>query len=280
MYPRQFHPSPIASLSTQRDDATMETTSSHTIRVLLVSDDEFLRLGLRSLFERTPGFELTAEAGNRSEALLQAAKAKPTVALLDGSFSDSHALDLCRELARRRPPLPVLILANGREDLLALRAMQVGAQGCMPRRVTAAELLQAIKTVAGGRTLFDEHVTSNRRTHVQQAGEDLQSNLERLSPQERRLFPLVAEGMTNREIAGVLGLSEKTIKNYLTSLYIKLGISRRAEAVRLYTLSFQTPSAVLLTQDACLSPHGPTDASDPPSGGYALTLARSSGGRA
>lgn len=258
----------------------MKTPSLHNIRVLLVSDDEFLRLGLRSLFERTPGFELTAEAVNRSEALLQAAKAKPTLALLDGSCSDSHALDLCRELTSRRPPLQVLILANSQEDLLALRAMQVGAQGCMPRRVSAAELLQAITTVAGGRTLFDERVTSNRPTQVQKAGEDLQSNLERLSPQERRLFPLVAEGMTNREIAGVLGLSEKTIKNYLTSLYIKLGISRRAEAVRLYTQLFQNSSAVSFKNGDYVSPHGLADTGDQASAAYALSLARSNGGRA
>ncbi len=258
----------------------METTSSHTVRVLLVTDDEFLRLGLRSLFERTPGFELTAEAVSRSEALLQAAQAKPTVALLDGSFSDSHALDLCRELTSRRPPVQVLILANRQEDLLALRAMQVGAQGCVPRRVSAAELLQAIKTIAGGRTLFDERVTSNRRTQVPKAGDDLPSNIERLSPQERRLFPLVAEGMTNREIAGVLGLSEKTIKNYLTSLYIKLGISRRAEAVRLYTQLFQNSSAAPGRHDAYVSSHGLADTADQASAAYALSVARSNGGRA
>lgn len=205
-----------------------EQPALHTIRILLVSDDEYLRLGVRALFERLPTLRVVDEATSVAQALRLVTTLQPDIVLLESSGFEQQGLAACSAIAARVPGTRILLWSAGTIPTAHVR--QAGALGALSRRAEPRELVQAIQVVALGQPLppASSDTAPNESTP---AG----TFFDRLSRQERRLLTLVAEGMINRDIAQTLGLSEKTIKNYLTSIYIKLGISRRTEAVRLVT---------------------------------------------
>ncbi len=215
---------------------TTEPPTAQSTRLLLLSDDEYLRLGLQALLERTSSLHLVDEATTVPQALRLIEALQPDLVLIEGSGFEHQGLSACSAIIARLPRTRILLWST--TPLPAAQVVQAGALGCVPRRVSARDLIHAIHLTAVGQRLPNEEQASP-------APGAAASILERLSRQERRLLTLLAEGLINRDIARALGLSEKTIKNYLTSIYVKLGISRRTEAVRLMTQLYQTGSAPL-----------------------------------
>lgn len=214
-----------------------EQPALHTIRILLVSDDEYLRLGVRALLERLPTLRVVDEATSVAQALRLVATLQPDVVLLESSGFEQQGLAACSAIAARVPGTRILLWSA--TTLPTSQVRHAGALGSVSRRAAPRELVQAIQVVALGQPIpavLPDAAPGEASTTT--------SPFERLSRQERRLLTLVAEGMINRDIAQTLGLSEKTIKNYLTSIYIKLGISRRTEAVRLVTQLYHTGQAI------------------------------------
>ncbi|MFO0774749.1 MAG: response regulator transcription factor [Nitrospiraceae bacterium] len=233
-------PTPGDSLANVTAHPTLRAVGAatpHTVRVLLVCDDEYLRLGVRTLFDRLPGVRIVDEATSTSQALRLVAALQPDLTVIEPTGLENNGLSACSTIASRLPGTRLLLWSS--VAVPDTQVQQAGALGCLSRRASPRELVQAIHTAAHGRALpSSDHTSFAVPSHHTTAPSP--SILDRLSRQERRLLTLVAEGMINRDIANTLGLSEKTIKNYLTSVYIKLGISRRTEAVRLVTQLYHT----------------------------------------
>lgn len=203
------------------------------IRILLVDDHEVVRIGLRAVLDAAPGLRVVGEGATKREAVAGALRLKPTVALLDIRLPDGSGIDAAREILSACPMTNVAFLTSYADDESVLAAVLSGAQGYILKDIGSTNLVKAVRTVAAGHPLLDPRLQLQTRTwvkHSVEAGHVAAS----LSPQERRLLPLIAEGHTNKEIAVSMGLSEKTVKNYLANLFSKLHISRRAQAAAFY----------------------------------------------
>lgn len=210
-----------------------------SLRLLLVDDHEVVRLGLESVFKLTPGLEVVAHAGTKDSAVAAAIRTQPDVVLLDIRLPDQSGIDAAREILARCPETKVLFLTSFIDDHTVLDAVLSGAHGYILKDIGATGLIQAIRTVAAGRPLLDPRVTERTLSwlkNLSTAGHKARSHA--LSPQEQRILPLIAEGKTNKEIALELGLTEKTVKNYLANMYAKLHITRRSQAAALYAKRF------------------------------------------
>jgi len=203
------------------------------IRLLIVDDSEVVRVGLRALLQRQPGLEIAAEAGSVAEAVKRAASTRLDVALVDIRLPDGTGFDACRAILKSRPQTRVVMLTSAADQGLVDEAIRAGAQGYLLKEIDAAGLVKAIRDAAEGRSTLDSAVAA-RVVQLAREGPSPTDPLEALSPQERRVLALVAEGRTNKEAASELGLTEKTVKNYLSRVFEKLNVSRRAEAAALY----------------------------------------------
>lgn len=214
----------------------MTTTEAKPISVLLVEDHEVTRLGLRGLLSSFEAVTVAGETGTAAEAVALAEQLQPDVTLLDIRLGEGSGFDVCREMRRRGLDTKVLFLTSFADDEILFEALACGADGYLLKEINSAGLLSAIRNVAAGKSVLDPAVTRrvlarlNDNSRTSNAGE----RLHRLSPQELRIVSLVAEGKTNKEIAVVLGLSDKTVKNYLSNAMDKLNTSRRAQAAALY----------------------------------------------
>ncbi|MGC8509380.1 MAG: response regulator transcription factor [Acidimicrobiales bacterium] len=198
------------------------------IRILLVDDHEIVRRGLRDLLEMNDDLRVVAEAGSLAEAEDVDASALD-VAVLDVRLPDGSGVDLCRTLRERHPGLACLILTSFADNEAMNAAVLAGARGYVLKNVHGEELVDAIRRVAEGDTLLTtEQIERARERLRRQISEDVR--LESLSGQERRILELLSEGLSNREIASVMFLAEKTVKNYVSNLLAKLGFQRRTEA--------------------------------------------------
>ena len=198
------------------------------IRILLVDDHEIVRRGLRDLLEMNDDLRVVAEAGSLGEANELDASAMD-VAVLDVRLPDGSGIDLCRTLRERHPGLACLILTSFADNEAMNAAVLAGARGYVLKNVHGEELVHAIRHVAEGETLLSsEQIERARERLRRQISEDVR--LESLSGQERRILELLSEGLSNREIANVMFLAEKTVKNYVSNLLAKLGFQRRTEA--------------------------------------------------
>lgn len=214
---------------------------THPIRLLMVDDHEVLRLGLRTLFSEAGGFEVVGEAGTMAEAVSKAGALDPDVILMDVRLPDGSGVEACREIRALRPQTHVLFLTSYADDDAVLATILAGAQGFLLKEVGSDELLRAVKTVANGQSILDPAVTQRILTRVQTLSNSstfTEPKGEALSPQERRVLALVAEGKTNKEIAVALNLSEKTVGNYLGNVFQKLNITRRSQAAVYFTRHF------------------------------------------
>lgn len=203
---------------------------SEPITVMLVDDHEVVRQGLRVLVEATGEMRVVAEAGTVAEAVLRARSYKPDVIVMDVRLPDGSGVDACRDIRAERPDSRVLMLTSFADDKALFDAIMAGAAGYLLKQVRGTDLLDALRRVAAGESLLDPAVTAQvlERIRNPQAGDD--PRLARLTPTERRILDMIAGGSTNREIGDQLGLAEKTIKNYVSTILSKLHVARRAEA--------------------------------------------------
>ena len=215
----------------------MPNPQAGSIRLLMVDDHEVLRLGLRTLFSEAGGFEVVGEAGTMAEAVAKARVLDSDVVLMDVRLPDGSGVEACREIRTERPQTRVLFLTSYADDDAVLATILAGAQGFLLKEVGSEELLRAVRAVAGGQSILDPAITQRVLARVQALSNPSTSTEpkgEALSPQERRVLALVAEGKTNKEIAVALGLSDKTVKNYLANVFQKLRITRRAQAAAFF----------------------------------------------
>ena len=201
------------------------------IRVMLVDDHEIVRQGLRSLLERREHLRVVAEAGMVAEAIAMAAETQPDVVVMDVRLPDGTGIEACREIRAARPETKVLMLTSYADDDAVYAAIIAGAASYMLKQTRGRELVAAIEAVARGESLLDPAVTQSVLTRMREmASGGHKDKLSELTEQERRILGLIAEGKTNREIAETIFLSEKTVKNYVSTILSKLGMDRRAQA--------------------------------------------------
>jgi two-component system response regulator DevR len=219
----------------------MNAPASHTITVLLVDDSELVRTGLKTLLTgRSAGghFQIVGEAHSVAAAISETTRLQPAVVLLDIRLPDGTGFEACRQILARHPDIRVLILTSVIDDNLVYEAMSSGAHGYLLKEINAQSLCQAIIDVAAGKFILDPAVTTRVLNLVRNgAPQNEEDKIAQLSAQERRVLALVADGKTNKEIAEQMGLSDKTVKNYLSNIFEKLQISRRSQAAVLYAES-------------------------------------------
>lgn len=200
-------------------------------RIILVDDHEVVRLGLKSLLERHPQFEVIAEAGNAKEALEQVERLLPDVVLMDIRLPGTSGIEACEEITKKFPDIRVIMLTSYAEDDMLFSAIRAGASGYVLKQIGAEDLMKAIEAVGRGEALLDPAVTQRVFQEVRRAVKEEESSaFSTLSQQEKHVLLLVSEGRTNREIAKALFLGEGTVRNYVSSILSKLGVSNRAEA--------------------------------------------------
>jgi two-component system response regulator DevR len=203
------------------------------IRVLLVDDHAVVRLGLRTLFERTGRIEIVGEAATVTQAIVEARAQRPDLVIMDLRLPDGTGVEACREIRSERPATRVIMLTSYSDEEAVVSSIVAGAAGYMLKETPPRRLIEAVDTVAGGGSLLDPGVTQvilDRLRRSAQGGVDDPVAAAGLTTQERNILPRIAEGKTNRMIADELGLSERTVKTYVSNLLQKLHLSRRAEA--------------------------------------------------
>ncbi len=200
-------------------------------RIILVDDHEVVRLGLKSLLEHHPQFEVVGEAGTAKEAIEQVARYRPDIVLMDIRLPGTSGIEACEEVTRNYPETRVIMLTSYAEDEMLFSAIRAGASGYVLKQIMGDDLIKAIEAVGRGEALLDPAVTQRVFQEVRRAvKEEEASAFVNLSQQERHVLLLVSEGKTNREIAKALFLGEGTVRNYVSSILSKLGVSNRAEA--------------------------------------------------
>lgn len=199
------------------------------IRVFLLDDHEVVRRGLTDLVHATSDLVVVGEAGTVDEALRRIPAAKPDVAILDARLPDGSGIDVCREIRSSRPETRCLILTSYDEDEALFAAVMAGASGYLLKQVRGSSLTDAIRQVAAGRSLLDPAVTGKLLDRLRNSSHP-DPRLSTLTEREREILDLIAEGLTNRQIAERLFLAEKTVKNYVSGLLTKLDMERRTQA--------------------------------------------------
>lgn len=203
------------------------------VSLLIVDDSEVVRAGLDALLGAEPDIEIVDQAGTVADAVEKCARLRPNVVLLDIRLPDGSGLDACRQILRRAPETRVVILTSVIDDRLVDEAIRAGAHGYLLKEIDGRGLVTAIHDVAAGKSILDPAVTA-RVMQLVRTGTSPRDGFGSLSPQEKRVLALIAEGCTNKEVGVKLGLSEKTVKNYLSTVFEKLHVSRRAEAAAIY----------------------------------------------
>jgi two-component system, NarL family, response regulator DevR len=200
-------------------------------RILLVDDHEVVRLGLKSLLDHHPQFEVIGEAGTAKEAIELVGRIKPDIVLMDIRLPGISGIEACEEIIHNFPETRVVMLTSYAEDEMLFSAIRAGASGYVLKQIGGDDLIRALEAVGRGAALLDPAVTQRVFQEVRRAvKEEEASAFVNLSQQERHVLLLVSEGKTNREIAKALFLGEGTVRNYVSSILSKLGVSNRAEA--------------------------------------------------
>ncbi len=200
-------------------------------RILLVDDHEVVRLGLRALLERHSHFEVVAEASTARDAIEQVEQYSPDVVVMDIRLPGGSGIEACEEISENHPNTKVIMLTSYAEDEMLFSAIRAGASGYVLKQIEGEGLVRAIEAVGRGEALLDPAVTQRIFQEVRKAAkEEEASAFAALTQQEKHVLMLVSEGKTNREIAKALFLGEGTVRNYVSSILSKLGVSNRAEA--------------------------------------------------
>ncbi len=199
------------------------------IAVFLLDDHEIVRRGVRELLEASGDMEVVGEAGTAAEALARIPATRPQVAVLDVRLPDGNGVEVCREVRSRHPEIQCLMLTSFSDDEALMDAIMAGAAGYVLKQIRGNDLADAIRRVSKGDSLLDPAVTRRVLDRLRNPA-PADDRLAALTDQERRILDLIARGMTNRQIGNELHLAEKTVKNYVSNLLSKLGMSRRTEA--------------------------------------------------
>jgi DNA-binding NarL/FixJ family response regulator len=209
----------------------VDTGPARPLRVLVVDDHEVVRQGLVALLDRRPGFEVVAQAGSVAEAIEQARLHQPDIVVMDVRLPDGSGVEACRAIRDELPGTRVIMLTSFPDDEAVLSAIVAGASGYLLKQIRARDLVAALEAVGRGESLLDPAVTERVLERIRRiAAGDAGDELSVLTAQERKILMLVAEGKTNKEIAGEVFLSDKTVKNYVSSILSKLNLERRAQA--------------------------------------------------
>jgi two-component system, NarL family, response regulator DevR len=222
----------------------MTATEQETISLLVVDDHPLARAGLRTLLGGYPELTVIGEAATVAEALTEVPRLRPAVVLLDIRLPDGSGLEVCRHVQDNDLPTKVLVLTSFADDRLVHEAIAAGADGYLLKEISSDDLVHAIKQVAEGKSVLDPLVTRQvMNLALRPAEAPATGQLDLLSSQERRVIALVAEGRTNKEIGQALGLSPKTVKNYLSHALEKLSLSRRSQAAALFVRQSEKPNS-------------------------------------
>jgi two-component system, NarL family, response regulator DevR len=198
------------------------------VDVFLVDDHEVVRRGVRELLESEADLFVVGEASNRAQALQEIPRSHPNVVLLDVRLPDGDGVEICREIRSSSPEIACLMLTSYADDEAFLGAVIAGAAGYILKQIRGNDLVSSVRRAANGESLLDPILVKQARARL---GRDVQDErLRPLSPQERRILELISQGMTNREIAETMFLAEKTVRNYVSNLLLKLGMKHRTEA--------------------------------------------------
>jgi DNA-binding NarL/FixJ family response regulator len=199
------------------------------IRVFLLDDHEVVRRGLRELLEAEDDLEVVGEAGSAEDAMARIPPTRPDVAVLDVRLPDGNGVEVCREIRSTHPEIQCLILTSFADDEALFQSIMAGAAGYVLKQIKGTDLVDAVRRVADGQSLLDPAVTSRVLERLRTPPET-DERLARLTEQERKILDLIADGLTNRQIAERVHLAEKTVKNYVSNLLTKLGMERRTQA--------------------------------------------------
>jgi DNA-binding NarL/FixJ family response regulator len=201
------------------------------ITVFLLDDHEIVRRGIAGLLEAEDDIEVVGEAGTAAAALARIPALRPDVAILDVRLPDGEGVSVCRDVRSSVTPAPAcLMLTSYSDDEALFGAIMAGAAGYLLKQISGVDLVGAVRTLAAGGSLLDPRATAAVLERLRRGTEPADPRYASLSPQERRILDLIADGLTNRQIGAELFLAEKTVKNYVSSLLRKLGFARRTEA--------------------------------------------------
>jgi len=219
--------------------ADNEATESTRIRVFLLDDHEVVRRGIKELLESEGDIEVVGESGLAQEAARRIPALRPDVAILDGRLPDGTGMEVCRDVRSVDPSIKALILTSYDDDEALFSAIMAGAAGYILKQVRGNDLVHTVRRVAAGESTLDPSVTARVLDRVRN-GPPRDSQLEALTTQEQKILELIGEGLTNRQIAERMYLAEKTVKNYVSSLLAKLGLSSRTQAA-IFATKHQQP---------------------------------------
>ena len=199
------------------------------MKIVLVDDHEVVRQGLKVLIDGQDDLEVVGEAGDVENAVRQVGYHSPEVVVMDVRLPDGTGVEACREIRSRWPNVKVLMLTSYADEEALVSSIMAGASGYVLKRIDSEDLVDAVRRVGNGESLLDPNLTERLFARIR-GDEPDDPLLARLSPQERKILDLIADGLTNRQIAESLFLAEKTVKNYVSNLLSKLEMSRRSEA--------------------------------------------------
>ena len=208
----------------------MSQPESRPIRLLIVDDHKVVRLGLHTLLSRHAGIEVVGEADTMAAAVEETARLQPDVVLMDVRLPDGNGFEACRQIRKSQLETRVLFLTSFADEEIVLESIDAGGDGYLLKEIDEENLVHAVRNVAAGQSILDPAVTRRVLERVKNPDTPSTTKLDSLSPQERRVLALVAEGKTNKEIGVALGLSDKTVKNYLSNTLDKLQLTRRSQA--------------------------------------------------
>lgn len=219
------------------------------IDILLVEDHEVVRIGLRTVLSQNPQFNIVGEVGTCEDAKKEAIRLQPTVVLMDLRLPDGSGIDACSAILEQCPKIRVLFLTSYRDEDSMLAAVLAGASGYLLKEVSPDRLTQAVEMVSEGHSILDQEVIQKVKAWVQRKTQPSSPAKKwDLSPQQFRVLEQVAEGKTNKEIAKVLGLSDKTVRNYLATIFEKLRITRRSQAAAMFIRQHMKDAALQSTK--------------------------------
>ncbi|MGZ8563624.1 MAG: response regulator [Candidatus Limnocylindria bacterium] len=212
-------------------DHTTAGAPDAPIRILIADDHEVVRIGLASLLDGQPGLQVVAQAESGDEAVRLARRHRPDVVVMDIRMPNGSGIDACRTITAELEGMPVIMLTSHADSEALFDAIDAGASGYVLKRIGTTELIDAVRTVAGGGSLLDPTMTRRvldrlrNASRVEEAGA-----FSELTDQERRVLAIIADGSSNREIAERMGLAEKTVRNYVSSILAKLALASRSQA--------------------------------------------------